>query len=334
MSALTDRQTAAVVLMNLDRAQAIEVMKHLTEAEAEAVAAEIIDLQNLDTATTAQALGQFHRIAAGHLPPARGGRDIAAGLLEATFGAERAAAVLGRVGSSSMNSSFEFLGSADPAQLATMLDGELPQTVALVLAHLPTDRAAAVLAALPDPTRTDVAHAIATMGTASQEAIAILADALRARTGTFAARDAPEVLGGVEPLVEIIARSGATVEKALLASIEDRDSALAEDIRSRMFTFADIVKLDDRDTQRVLRGMDIRSLALALKGAHQPIADLIRRNVSERNRENLDEEARTIGPVRVSQVEEARAEIVRTIRALEAAGDITVQRADEDEYVY
>ena len=334
MTGLTDRQTAAVVLMNLDRAQAIEVMKHLSESEAEAVAAEIIDLQNLDAATTAQALGQFHRIASGHLPPARGGRDIAAGLLEATFGAERAAAVLGRVGSTSMASSFEFLGTADPAQLATILDGELPQTVALVLAHLPTDRAAAVLAAVPDPTRTDVAHAIATMGTASQDAIAIVADALRTRTGSLAARDTPEVLGGVEPLVEIIARSGATVEKALLASIEDRDSALAEDIRSRMFTFADIVKLDDRDTQRVLRGMDIRSLALALKGAHQPIADLIRRNVSERNRENLDEEARTLGPVRVSQVEEARAEIVRTIRALEAAGDITVQRADEDEYVY
>ncbi|WP_288872619.1 flagellar motor switch protein FliG [uncultured Microbacterium sp.] len=334
MTGLTDRQTAAVVLMNLDRAQAIEVMKHLSEAEAEAVAAEIIDLQNLDAATTAEALGQFHRIASGHLPPARGGRDIAAGLLEATFGAERAATVLGRVGSASLNSSFEFLGSADPAQLATLLDGELPQTVALVLAHLPTDKAAAVLAALPDPTRTDVAHGIATMGTASQEAIAIVADVLKSRTGTFAARDTPEVLGGVEPLVEMIARSGATVEKALLASIEDRDSALAEDIRSRMFTFADIVKLDDRDTQRVLRGMDIRSLALALKGAHQPIVDLIRRNVSERNRENLDEEARTLGPVRVSQVEEARAEIVRTIRALEAAGDITVQRADEDEYVY
>jgi flagellar motor switch protein FliG len=242
--------------------------------------------------------------------------------------------VLGRVGSTAMNSSFEFLSSADPAQLATLLDGELPQTVALVLAHLPTERAAAVLAALPDPTRTDVAHAIATMGTASQEAIAIVAEALKTRTGTFATRDAPETLGGVEPLVEIIARSGATVEKALLASIEDRDSALAEDIRSRMFTFADIVKLDDRDTQRVLRGMDIRSLALALKGANQGIADLIRRNVSERNRENLDEEARTLGPVRMSQVEEARAEIVRTIRALEADGDITVQRTDEDEYVY
>lgn len=334
MNALNDRQTAAVVLMNLDRTHAIEVMKHLTESEAEAVASEIIGLHNLDAETTAKALGQFHRIATGHLPPARGGRDIAAGLLEASFGAERAAAVLGRVTSTMANSSFDFLLAADPSQLATLLDGELPQTVALVLAHLPTDQAAAVLAVLPDPARTDVAHAIATMGTATQEAISIVADTLKTRTGMLATREAPETLGGVEPLVEIINRSDATIEKALLASIEDRDSALAEDIRSRMFTFADIVKLEDRDAQSVLRGIGLRSLALALKGANQAIADVIRRNVSERNRENLEEEARAIGPVRMSQVEEARAEIVRTIRALEAAGDITVQRTDEDEYVY
>ena len=191
-----------------------------------------------------------------------------------------------------------------------------------------------MLAELPDGARTDVAQAIATRGTATQEAIAIVADALRARTGVFASRKAPETLGGVAPLVEIINRSDAGVEKALLESIEARDSALAEDIRSRMFTFADIVKLDDRDAQRVLRGTDIRSLALALKGANQGIADVIRRNVSERNREILDEETRLLGPIRMSHVEEARAEIVRTIRLLEAAGEITVQRADEDEYVY
>lgn len=334
MITLNDRQTAAVVLMNLERAQAIEVMKYLTEAEAEAVASEIIGLQNLDAETTAHALGRFHRMATGYLPPARGGRDIAVGLLEASFGAERAAAVLGRVNSTMATSAFDFLGAADPAQLATLLDDELPQTVALVLAHLATDQAAAVLAAFHDPARTDVAHAIATMGTATQDAIAIVAETLKARTGMFASREAPEALGGVRPLVEIINRSDANIEKALLASIEDRDSALAEDIRSRMFTFADIVKLEDRDAQSVLRGIDLRSLALALKGANQGIAELIRRNVSERNRENLDEEARLLGPVRMSQVEEARAEIVRTIRALEAAGDITVQRTDEDEYVY
>ncbi|WP_460772447.1 flagellar motor switch protein FliG [Microbacterium sp. GXF7504] len=333
MTELTGRQTAAVVLMNLDRARAVEVMKHLSEPEAEAIATEIIQLQHLDAETTARALSQFHRIASGQLPPGRGGREVAVGLLEASFGSERAAAVLGRV-SSSEDDSFDFLGAADPEHLATLLDGELPATVALVLAHMPADRAATVFAAMPEATRTDVAQALATMGTATQEAITIVAEALKSRTGLFAARKTPESLGGVVPLVEIINRSDASIEKALLESIEDRDSALAEDIRSRMFTFADIVKLEDRDAQRVLRGTDIRSLALALKGANQAITEVIRRNVSERNRENLDDESKALGPVRMSQVEEARAEIVRTIRALEAAGEITVQRVDEDEYVY
>lgn len=329
---LTGRQTAAVVLMNIDRAAAIEVMKHLSEPEAEAITAEIIGLQSLDAVTTARALGDFQRMAAGHLPPARGGRDIATTLLEASFGAERAAAVLGRVGSS--NSAFDFLSAADPAQVASLLDGELPQTTALVLAHLPTDQAAAVLAVLPEGVRTDVAHAIAMMGTATQDAIAIVAESLKARTGVLAARDAPERLGGVAPLVEIINRSDASIEKALLESIESRDRTLADDIRSRMFTFADIVRLDDRDAQRVLRGVNLRTLALALKGANEGIAEIIRRNVSERNRENLESEARALGPVRVSQVEEARAEIVHMLRGMEAEGEISVQRSEEDEYVY
>jgi flagellar motor switch protein FliG len=334
MSALTGPQTAAVVMMNLDRARAVEVMKHLTESEAEEIAAEIIRMRRLDAGTTARALRDFHRIAGGRVAPGRGGREVAAGLLEASFGAERAAGVLTRVNSSMAGTSLEFLNAADPGQLATLLDGELPQTIALVLAHLRTSHAAEVLAALPDPQRTDVAHAIATMGTATQEAIAVVAETLRTRTGVFAMREASEAVGGVQPLVEIINRSDAAVEKALLASLEDRDTALAEDIRSRMVTFADIVKLEDREAQRVLRGVDIRTLALALKGANQAIADVIRKNVSERNREVLDDELRVMGPVRMSQVEEARAEIVRTIRALAAAGDITVHRTDEDEYVY
>nr|WP_274636007.1 flagellar motor switch protein FliG [Microbacterium bovistercoris] len=333
MTVLTGRQTAAVVVLNLDGAHAVEVMKHLSESEAEALAAEIVAMRQLDAETTARALGEFHRLASGHLPPGRGGRDIAARLLEASLGSERAASVLGRVTATKASAAFDFLAAAAPAELATLLDGELPQTVALVLAHLPAEQAATVLAALPDPARTDVAQSIATMGTATQEAIAIVSDALRARTGVFATRETPEMLGGVEPLVEIINSSDATTEKALLASIEARDSALAEDIRSRMFTFADIVRLEDRDAQRVLRGIDIRALALALKGAQPAIVELIRGNVSERNREVLDDETRALGPVRMSQVEEARAEIVRTIRALESSGDIMVRRSDEDEYV-
>lgn len=334
MSELTGPQKAAVVMMNLDRPRAVEVMKHLSETEAEELAAEIIRMRRPDTSTTARALREFHRIASGQLPPGRGGRDVAASLLQASFGAERAAGVLTRVSSHMAGTSLEFLNAADPDQLATLLEGELPQTIALILAHLRTNNAAHVLAALPDPLRTDVAQSIATMGSATQEAIAVVAETMRTRTGVFAMRESSEAVGGVQPLVEIINRADAAVEKALLSSIEDRDTGLAEEIRSRMVTFADIVKLEDRDAQRVLRGVDIRTLALALKGVNQAIADVIRKNVSERNREVLDDEIRIMGPVRMSQVEEARAEIVRTIRSLAAAGDITVHRTDEDEYVY
>ncbi|WP_295011328.1 flagellar motor switch protein FliG [uncultured Microbacterium sp.] len=320
---------AAIVLLNMDRAASAEVLRHLGEARAELLAAELTQLGGVDVGATARALGEFRRIASGAAVPSRGGEELATGLLETAFGREKAVGMVGRVMSQGAVS-FDFLNAADPAQLATILDGELPTTVAVVLANLRADSAAAVLAALPDPLRTDVAQAIATMGVATQEAISIVAESLRSRTGVFAMRDAHDAIGGVQPLVEIINRSDTALEKALLASLEGRDLALAEDIRSRMVTFADIARLEDRDAQRVLRGLDLRMLALALKGADEQIAEVISRNMTERNRESLAEEAKVLGPVRVRQVDEARAEIVRVIRELEAAEEITISREDDE----
>ena len=323
---------AAIVLMNMDRAASAEVLRHLGEERAEMLAAELTQLGGVDLASTARALGEFRRLAIGGAVPSRGGQEFATGLLETAFGREKAVGMVGRVMSQG-SVSFDFLNAADPAQLATIIEGELPTTVAVVLANLRADRAAAVLAALQDPLRTDVAQAIATMGTATQEAISIVADSLRSRTGVFAMRDNHESIGGVQPLVEIINRSDTALEKSLLASLEGRDLALAEDIRSRMVTFADIARLEDRDTQRVLRGIDLRMLALALKGADEQILDKVRSNMTERNQENLAEETRVLGPVRMRQVDEARAEVVRIIRELEAAEEITISREDEDELI-
>ncbi len=323
---------AAIVLLNMDRAASAEVLPHLGEERSELLAAELTQLGGIDVAATASALGDFRRIANGGSVPSRGGQELATGLLETAFGREKAVGIVGRVMSQG-TVSFDFLNAADPAQLATVLEGELPTTVAVVLANLRADRAAAVLAALQDPLRTDVAQAIATMGTATQEAISIVADSLRSRTGIFAMRDNHESIGGVQPLVEIINRSDTALEKSLLASLEGRDLALAEDIRSRMVTFADIARLEDRDAQRVLRGIDLRMLALALKGAEDQIVDKVKGNMTERNQENLAEETRVLGPVRMRQVDEARAEIVRIIRELEAAEEITISREDEDELV-
>lgn len=323
---------AAIVLLNMDRTASAEVLRRMGEARAELLAVELTQLGGVDVASTARALGAFRRLAVGGSVPSRGGQELATDLLETAFGREKAVGIVGRVMSQG-SVSFDFLNAADPAQLATILEGELPTTVAVVLANLRADRAAAVLAALQDPLRTDVAQAIATLGTATQEAISIVAESLRSRTGVFASRDDHESIGGVQPLVEIINRADTSLEKALLASLEGRDLALAEDIRSRMVTFADIARLEDRDAQRVLRGIDLRMLALALKGADAQIGEVISRNMTERNRENLSEETRTLGPVRMRQVDEARAEIVRIIRELEAADEITISREDEDELV-
>jgi flagellar motor switch protein FliG len=323
---------AAIVLLNMDREASAEVLRLLGEDRSEMLAAELTQLGGVDLAATARALAAFTRIATGGSVPSRGGQELATGLLETAFGREKAVGMVGRVMSQGAVS-FDFLNAADPAQLATILEGELPTTVAVVLANLRADRAAAVLAALQDPLRTDVAQAIATMGTATQEAISIVADSLRSRTGVFAMRDNHESIGGVQPLVEIISRSDTALEKSLLASLEGRDLALAEDIRSRMVTFADFTRLEDRDAQRVLRGIDLRVLALALKGADEQIALKVTSNMTERNKENLAEEARVLGSVRVRQVDEARAEVVRIIRELEAAEEITISREDEDELI-
>jgi flagellar motor switch protein FliG len=196
------------------------------------------------------------------------------------------------------------------------------------------EQASSVIAGLEGDMRTDVAQAIATMSTAAPEAVRVVADTLRVRAGAVVGnREQTEGVGGVQPLVEIINRADISTERALLEALDERDPELAEEVRSRMLTFADVVKLERKDVQQVLRGIDVSVLALAMKGSTEAVTEVIRTNLSERNREILDEEYEALGPVRVSQVEEARAEIVRAIRALEAEGVITVQRGDEDEYV-
>ena len=203
-----------------------------------------------------------------------------------------------------------------------------------MLAHLRAQQASTVLAGLDAAVRTDIAQAIATMGTATPEAVGIVAATLRTRAGAVVSpRDQVEVVGGVQPLVEIINRSDVATERLLLEGLDARDPVLAEEVRSRMLTFEDVVKLETRDIQQVLRGIDAAVLATAMKGAQRAVTEVIRGNVSERNRELLDDELAAMGPVRRSAVEEARAEVVRAIRELEATGAITVHRADEDDLV-
>ncbi|MFF9564403.1 flagellar motor switch protein FliG [Leifsonia sp. NPDC014704] len=331
---LTGAQKVAVVLMNMDQQRAAQVMKQFSDEEADEITAEILRLRRVDPGVAEKALSEFHDLATRGAVTTRGGRDIAVGLLEASFGAERATGVLNRVASNLAGKQFEFLDAVEPAQVQMLLAGELPQTSALVLAHLRADHASRVLAGLDDTARTEVAHAIATMGSPSPDAVRVVAETLKQRaSAVVSSRAASDAVGGVQPLVDIINRSDAATEKALLEALEQRDPQLAEEVRSRMLTFDDIVRLESRDVQQVLRGVDAAVLAVAMKGASEAVSEVITTNLSERNREILEDEVRILGPVRVSQVEDARAEIVRAIRDLEATGAITVQRGDEDAYV-
>ena len=331
---LTGAQKAAVVLMNMDPKRAAEVMKQFSDAEAEEIAAEIIRLRRVDEEVADRTISEFHALATRGARNSRGGRDVASSLLEASFGSERAAGVLSRVASSMAGKSFEFLDSAEPGQLVTLLDGELPQTIALVLAHLRPDHASAVLAGLDAEVRADVAQSIGTMGIASPEAVRIVADVLKVKaSAVVTSHETSDVLGGVQPLVEIINRADISTERELLESLDQLDPDLAEEVRSRMLTFSDIVKFEPKEVQQVLRGIDAGVLAMAMKGSSPAVVEVITANISERLREILAEEIDALGPVRLSQVEEARAEIVRAIRDLEAQGVITIHRGDEEQYV-
>jgi flagellar motor switch protein FliG len=331
---LSGTQKVAVVLMNMDQARAAAVMKQFNETEAEEIAAEIIRLRRVDTIVSERTILEFHDLVTKGGRTSHGGRDFAAGLLEASFGAEKAAGVMNRVASSMAGKAFEFLDTAETGQLLTLLDGELPQTVALVLAHLRPDHASPVFAALDDRLRTDVAKAIATMGTATPEAVRVVADTLKGRASTVVtARDTVEIVGGVQAVVDLINRADVSTERSVLDGLDGLDPSLAEEVRSRMLTFADLVKFDRKDVQQVLRGIDSSILAVAMKGSGEALVEVIRANISERNREILEDEIASLGPVKMTQVEEARAEVVRAIRNLEAEGVITLQRGEEEEYV-
>jgi flagellar motor switch protein FliG len=332
---LTGVQKVAVVLMQMSSESAAKVMSHFTESEAEEVAAEIVKLRSVNPDLAEKIMDEFHAIAVKGRVHARGGRDLAARMLEASFGAERAGNLMDRMDSTMAGKSFEFLDTAESAQILGMLDGELPETIALVLAHLRPSAASGVMGGLSELARADVAQAIATMGSATPEAVSIVSDVLKVRAGAVVTpRETVEVVGGVQPLVDIINRSDVATEKALLASLDERDPELAAEVRARMLTFADIVKLEAKHIQQILRGIDVTILATAMKGASEPVLEAIRKNVSERNREILETEIKNAGPVRLKQVEEARAEVVQAIRALEATGDISVRRSEDDDFVY
>ena len=324
---------AAILLIQLGKERAAQVMSHLSDAEVESISAEIAKLDAVSAAESSQVLSEFHDLATAHAHVTQGGFGFAQQLLEQSLGAERAKEIMERLHAAAVQMPFQFLHRADPAQLRGFIADEHPQVIALVLAHMAADKASLLLSGLPAHQQAVVAHRIAVMDRTSPEIVRTVEAVLERKLSSMLQPAEVSRVGGVDPLVNIINRSDRPTERQIVEGLEGLDAALADEVKSRMFMFEDIVGLDDRSVQQVLRQVDTAELALALKGVSDAVRTKITANLSERAAENLLEEVELLGAVRLAQVEEAQQGVIRTIRQLEEQGQIMVRRGNDDEFI-
>lgn len=324
---------AAILLIQLGKDRAAQIMAHLSDTEVESISAEIARLDAVSASETEQVLTEFRDLATAHGHVTQGGFSFAQQLLEQSLGPERAKEVMERLHAAAVQMPFQFLHRADPAQLRSFIADEHPQVIALVLAHMAADKASLLLGGLPAHQQAVVAHRIAVMDRTSPEIVRTVEGVLERKLSSMLQPAEVSRVGGVDPLVNIINRSDRPTERQIVEGLEGLDPALADEVKSRMFMFEDIVGLDDRSVQQVLRQVETAELALALKGVSDAVRDKITSNLSERASENLLDEVEMLGAVRLAQVEEAQQSVIRTIRQLEEQGQIMVRRGNDDEFV-
>lgn len=324
---------AAILLVQLGQEKAARVLAEMREGELEELVAEVARLGSVDSSLVDSVFEEFHDLHEARQYVAQGGLNYARELLEGGLGADRARDIMARLEAAISEMPFQFLRRTDPRQLLSFLGDEHPQTIALVLSHMGPDQASLVLSGLPAGQQTDVAHRIALMDRTSPEIVRRVEEILQRRMSSVLQPAELSTVGGLEPLIEIINRSDRATERLILEGLEVRDPALAEAIRAHMFLFEDIVGMEDRYIQLVLRQVETPDLATALKGVRADVRDKVTTNLSERAAENLLEEIELLGPVRASSVEEAQAKVIKVIRSLEESGQIVIRRGNDDDYI-
>jgi flagellar motor switch protein FliG len=329
---MTGRQKAAVFLVTLGSEVSSEIFKHLREDEIEALTFEIARLETVDSEDRDRVLQEFQELMMAQDFITTGGIEYARELLEKSLGSQKAVDIINRLTSSLQVRPFDFIRRTDPTHLLNFIQQEHPQTIALILAYLEPNKASVILSSLPHDIQSDVAKRIATMDRTSPEVLREVERVLEKKLSTLSSEDYTAA-GGVESIVEILNLVDRSTEKTIIESLEEEDPELAEDIKKRMFVFEDIVMLDDRAIQKVLREVDTSELAKALKSVDTEVQDKIFRNMSKRAATLLKEDMEYMGPIRMKDVEEAQQKIVSIIRKLEEQGEIVVARAGEDELV-
>ena len=329
---LNGRQKAAIFLVTLGSELSAEIFKHLREDEIETLTFEIARLDTIESEFKDAILEEFQEMMTAQNFITSGGIDYARELLEKSLGSQKAIDIINRLTSSLQVRPFDFIRRTDPAHLLNFIQQEHPQTIALILAYLDPQKASVILQNLPVEIQSDVARRIATMDRTSPDVLREVERVLEKKLSTLSSEDYTAA-GGVESIVEILNLVDRSSEKSIIESLEEDDAELAEEIKKRMFVFEDIVLLDDRAIQRVLREVDSQELSKALKSVDVAVQDKVFKNMSKRAAAMLKEDMEFMGPVRLKDVEDAQQKIVASIRRLEDSGEIVIARSGEDELV-
>ena len=329
---LTGRQKAAIFLISLGPEVSAEIMKHLREDEVETLTFEIARQEKVNPDFKDAVLEEFQELMNAQNFITTGGIDYARELLEKSLGSQKAIDIINRLTSSLQVRPFDFIRRTDPAHLLNFIQQEYPQTIALILAYLEPGKAAVILQNLPEDMQAEVSKRLATMDRTSPEVLREVERVLEKKLSTLSSEDYTAA-GGVEAIVEILNLVDRSSDKSIIESLEEDDPDLAEEIKKRMFVFEDIVMLDNRAIQKVLRDVDQQELAKALKSVDTEVQDKIFGNMSKRAASMLKEDMEFMGPVRLKDVEESQQKIVSIIRRLEDSGDIVIARSGEDELV-
>lgn len=329
---LTGRQKAAILLISLGPEVSAQIFKHLRDEEIEQLTLEIANVRKVDTSEKEAILAEFHQICMAQEYITQGGISYAKDILEKALGSQKALDIINRLTATLQVRPFDFARKADPAQILNFIQNENSQTIALVLSYLQAEQSSMILSALPQDKQAEVAKRIALMDSTSPEVISQVERVLEQKLSATVTQDYSSA-GGIEAIVQILNGVDRGTERTILDALEIQDPELAEEIKKRMFVFEDIVNIDNRSIQRIIRDIENADLQLALKVASEEVREAIFRNMSKRMSETFREEMEYMGPVRLRDVEEAQTRIVATIRRLEESGEIIIARGGGDDII-
>lgn len=329
---LSGLQKASILLISLGPEKSAQIYKHLTEEEIELLTLEIANTRSISQDRKEDVLKEFYNICLGQQYISEGGVHYAKELLEIALGEDQASNIISKLTASLQVRPFEFARRTDATQINNFIQDEHPQTIALILAYLPPSQAATVLSELPPDKQVDVAKRIAQMDRTSPDIIHEVEKNLERKFSSMINQDYT-IAGGVDSIVDILNSVDRGTERNIMENLEIHDPELTDEIKRKMFVFEDIISLDNRAIQRVLREIDNNDLALALKNANEEVQRVIFRNISQRLASMIKEDMDYMGPVRVKDVEEAQLKVVNAIRRLEEIGEIIISRGGGDEII-